>query len=96
MEHKKNPKANLEKHNKQFMLLGLALALIVIYIGIEFKTFERTVADLGMVDVSLEERQVGGLGIHIVHKIMDQVYYQRRINKNEVKLVKKISDELSR
>ena len=55
MEFKKNPKANLEKHNKQFMLLGLALALVVIYIGIEFKTFERTVADLGMVDVSLEE-----------------------------------------
>lgn len=55
MEHKKNPKANLENHNKQFMLLGLALALVVIYIGIEFKTFERTVADLGMVDISLEE-----------------------------------------
>jgi protein TonB len=55
MEHKKNPKANLERHNKQFMLLGLALALIVIYIGIEWKTFERNIADLGMVDVSLEE-----------------------------------------
>ena len=55
MEFKKNPKANLERHNKQFMLLGLALALIVIYIGIEWKTFERTVADLGMVDISLEE-----------------------------------------
>ncbi len=55
MEFKKNPKANLEKHNKQFMLLGLALALIVIYIGIEWKTFERNVADLGMVDISLEE-----------------------------------------
>jgi len=55
MEFKKNPKANLEKHNKQFMLLGLALALIVIYIGIEWKTFERNIADLGMVDISLEE-----------------------------------------
>ena len=55
MEFKKNPKANLERHNKQFMLLGLALALIVIYIGIEWKTFERTIADLGMVDISLEE-----------------------------------------
>ena len=55
MEHKKNPKANLEKHNKQFMLLGLALALIVIYIGIEWKTFERNIADLGIVDISAEE-----------------------------------------
>jgi len=55
MEHKKNPKANLERHNKQFMLLGLALALIVIYVGIEWKTFERSVADLGIVDISAEE-----------------------------------------
>jgi len=55
MEVKKNPKANLEKHNKQFMLLGLALALIVIYIGIEWKTFERNVADLGLASTELEE-----------------------------------------
>jgi len=55
MEVKKNPKANLEKHNKQFMLLGLALALIVIYIGIEWKTFERSIADLGMADIAAEE-----------------------------------------
>ncbi len=55
MEVKKNPKANLEKHNKQFMLLGLALALILIYIGIEWKTFERSIADLGMADIEAEE-----------------------------------------
>ena len=55
MEVKKNPKANLENHNKQFMLLGLALALIMIYIGIEWKTFERSIADLGIADVAAEE-----------------------------------------
>ena len=55
MEVKKNPKANLENHNKQFMLLGLALALLVIYIGIEWKTFDRTVADLGLANTELEE-----------------------------------------
>ncbi|MDH3321630.1 MAG: energy transducer TonB [Flavobacteriaceae bacterium] len=55
MEVKKNPKANLENHNKQFMLLGLALALLVIYIGIEWKTFERNIADLGMASTELEE-----------------------------------------
>jgi protein TonB len=55
MEVKKNPKANLEKHNKQFMLLGLALALIIIYIGIEWKTFERSIADLGMANIESEE-----------------------------------------
>ncbi len=55
MEVKKNPKANLEKHNKQFMLLGLALALIVIYIGIEWKTYERSIADLGIGNIEAEE-----------------------------------------
>ena len=55
MEAKKNPKANLEKHNKQFMLLGLALALIVIYIGIEWKTFDRTIGDLGLANTELED-----------------------------------------
>ena len=55
MEIKKNPKANLENHNKQFMLLGLALALLVVYIGIEWKTFERTVADLGTANMELED-----------------------------------------
>jgi protein TonB len=55
MEFKKNPKANLERHNKQFMLLGLALALIVIYVGIEWKTFERNIADLGIADIHADE-----------------------------------------
>ncbi|MFD1314498.1 energy transducer TonB [Namhaeicola litoreus] len=55
MELKKNPKANLEKHNKQFMLLGLVLALLIIYVGIEWKTFERNIADLGVVNAELDE-----------------------------------------
>jgi len=55
MEHKKNPKANLDNHNKQFMLLGLVLALLVIYIGIEWKSFDRTVADLGFASTEAEE-----------------------------------------
>ncbi|MHC5027422.1 MAG: ATP-binding SpoIIE family protein phosphatase [Planctomycetota bacterium] len=38
----------------------------------------------------LEERQIGGLGIHLVQKVMDQVSYERRIDKNLVKLVKTI------
>jgi protein TonB len=55
MEVKKNPKANLENHNKQFMLLGLALALLVIYIGIEWKTFDRNIGDLGLANLEDEE-----------------------------------------
>ena len=67
MEVKKNPKANLENHNKQFMLLGLALALAVIYIGIEWKTFDRTIADLGSVNAAAEE----DIEIPIVERIQE-------------------------
>ncbi len=55
MELKKNPKANLEKHNTQFMLLGLVLALLVIYVGIEWKTFDKTIKDLGLAENAVEE-----------------------------------------
>ena len=39
---------------------------------------------------SLQERELGGLGIHIVRKIMDDVSYERRMNRNVVKLVKNL------
>lgn len=55
MELKKNPKANLEKHNTQFMLLGLVLALLVIYVGMEWKTFDKTIKDLGLAETQVEE-----------------------------------------
>ena len=47
MEVKKNPKANLENYSKLFMQLGLVLALLIIYLGIEYKTFDRDISDLG-------------------------------------------------
>ncbi len=47
MEVKKNPKANLESYSKMFLQLGLVLALLIIYLGIEYKTFDRSLADLG-------------------------------------------------
>ena len=47
MEVKKNPKANLENYSKLFLQLGLMLAMLIIYIGIEYKTFDRNLADLG-------------------------------------------------
>jgi serine/threonine-protein kinase RsbW len=37
---------------------------------------------------SLEERQIGGLGIHLVRRMMDEVSYQRRADRNVVVLAK--------
>ncbi len=55
--------------------------------GIPFNPFGVETPDTKL---SLEEREIGGLGIHLVRKVMDKVSYQRRIDKNVVTLVKDI------
>ncbi|MBT8384104.1 MAG: energy transducer TonB [Bacteroidia bacterium] len=53
MNVKKSPRANLENYSKSFLQLGLVLALLIIYLGIEYKTFDRDVSNLG--DAIFEE-----------------------------------------
>lgn len=40
-------------------------------------------------DAAVEDRTVGGLGIHLVRSMMDEVHYQRQQNKNCLTLVKR-------
>ena len=40
---------------------------------------------------SVEERPIGGLGIHLVRQLMDEVRYQRRADRNVVTLVKRLT-----
>jgi protein TonB len=60
MEIKKNPKSNLENYSKIFMQIGLVLALFVTYASIENKTYDKTIGDLGMVNMNadMEEETV--------------------------------------
>ncbi len=39
----------------------------------------------------IEEREIGGLGIHFVKKCMDEVHYRREGNANILTLIKKLS-----
>ena len=55
--------------------------------GRPFNPFAQATPDTTL---PLEARRVGGLGIHLVQKVMDEVSYERRIDKNLVKLVKSI------
>lgn len=57
MQIKKNPKANLENYSKMFMQLGLVLALLITYLAIEKKTYDRVIADLGPVVLNVEEEE---------------------------------------
>jgi anti-anti-sigma factor len=42
--------------------------------------------------LSVEDRQIGGLGIHLVRQMMDEVTYQRRGGENVVVLVKRLRE----
>jgi protein TonB len=57
MQIKKNPKANLENYSKLFMQLGLVLALLVVYLAIEKKTYDRVIADLGSVVLNMDDEE---------------------------------------
>jgi len=55
MKLKKNPKANLENYSKFFMQLGLVLALFVILLSINYKTYDRSISSLG--DLTMADDQ---------------------------------------
>lgn len=57
MEVKKNPKADLQNYTKLFIQLGLVLALFIVYVSIEHKTYDRVIADLGAASLSGEEEE---------------------------------------
>jgi len=69
-------------------LSGRRLALVIRDDGVPFNPFGLESPD---VSKPMEERQIGGLGIHLVRSLMDEYLYQRQINKNVVTLVKMIS-----
>lgn len=57
MQSKKNPKANLEIYTKLFMQLGLVLALLIVYLAIEKKTYDRVIADLGPANYNIQDEE---------------------------------------
>jgi len=71
-------------------LLGSRLAVIIVDDGIPFNPLSKETPDIS---VSIEDREIGGLGIHIVRNLVDEVSYQRRIDKNILTMVKRLDDE---
>ena len=53
--------------------------------GLPFNPFQKTPPDLSK---SIKEREIGGLGIHLVRKLMDEHSYKRKIDQNAVLLIK--------
>jgi len=63
------------------------LTLVISDDGSPFNPFGLEAPDT---DLPLEQRKIGGMGIHLVRKVMDDVLYQRKIEKNVVTLTKSI------
>jgi len=51
MEPKKNPKADLTKRSVLFLQLGLILVLAITYVSIEWKTYDKSDIDTGVLDL---------------------------------------------
>lgn len=66
-------------------ILSGAVSFCIVDTGVEFDPTVREDTD---VNLSLEERDIGGLGIFIVKNIMDEVTYHRVEGRNELSLVK--------
>ena len=58
--------------------------------GHAFNPFARAAPDT---ELDLEDREIGGLGIHIVENLMDVVSYIRQDDQNVVVLVKYLAEE---
>ena len=58
--------------------------------GPPFDPFRHAAPDTTL---SVEERPIGGLGLHLVQELMDEVRYQRRNGHNVVVLVKELVND---
>ena len=75
-----------ERHEIEVRLehTGLRLSVTISDDGVAFNPLAIKEPDT---DTGLEERQIGVLGVHLVRNLMDEVTYQRRIERNFLTLV---------
>jgi sigma-B regulation protein RsbU (phosphoserine phosphatase) len=73
-----------------FELSGDRLSVTISDDGSPFNPFAGSPPNTGL---SIEEREIGGLGIHLVRSMMDEVSYNRRTDRNVVILVKYMDDQ---
>ena len=65
------------------------LAVTITDDGIPFNPFQVSTPDTSL---SIDERQIGGLGIHLVRTVLDEFVYNRRTGQNVVILVKHLGE----
>lgn len=68
-------------------LINDSIVIVITDDGLPFNPFTREDPDT---DLAIDERRIGGLGIHLVKKVMDEVYYKRHVDRNVITLIKNI------
>jgi sigma-B regulation protein RsbU (phosphoserine phosphatase) len=66
---------------------GDAMLISITDGGISFNPFAQETPDTSL---SIEEREIGGLGIHLVKNTFDETTYERKVNRNVVSLRKRL------
>ncbi len=85
---------NMVKYNpagKDDVVINLDIdgkAMTISLLDSEEKPFDLTKAEPANVNLPLEERKPGGLGIHLTKKLMDKVDYEHKDKKSKITLVK--------
>lgn len=69
---------------------------IRIHIEDDGRHFNPLLAPAVDLDAALAERRIGGLGIHLVRRLMDQVRYRRQADGNQLTLVKRLAGKEKR
>ena len=76
--------------------LGSGRDRVIISVEDDGRRFNPLLAPAADVTSALAERRVGGLGIHLVRRLLDQVRYQRRPAGNRLILIKRLAKEEKR
>ncbi len=80
-----------DEEHEIHITLQQAQGTLVIVIEDDGAPFNPLTASEPDLDVSLEEREIGGLGIYLVRKLFDRMSYERRDTRNIVRLEKDLS-----
>ena len=65
------------------------LLIVVEDHGVPFNPFTQADVDT---DLSVDDREIGGLGIHLVKNVMDEFSYERHLDTNVVTLIKRFEN----
>lgn len=63
---------------------------LTIIVSDDGKPFDPTKREEPDINLPIEERPIGGLGIHLIKKLMDGITYDRRENRNQLTLIKNL------